>query len=477
MKQHNEALNNKALNIDKGVCLHTVDADQDFLLLHKQNPQRYPYLLESLDTGTSRSRFDILFAFPQEIIELSSNNIIKKNNVEMTSTDVLAVFDEAWADSGTDSGTDSGNRHSRVDVPFSGGWFVFLAYELAASIETVLDLPQNSNNNPRAFFARIPAAIIRDHESKTLTLIAEADKEEQINVMLQDLEHIPSSMLPEDKNILKSIEEEPSEKYLDAVKKIKSYITEGDVFQVNLSRLWKGKTQDDISGADIYECLRRHNPAPFAGLITHNDMSVISSSPERLVRVKEGYIETRPIAGTRPRGMNQKSDDELSEELIADPKERAEHIMLIDLERNDLGRVCKPGSVKVNELMVIESYSHVHHIVSNMGGNLKDDVTPGEVIRAVFPGGTITGCPKVRCMEILAELEQAARSAYTGAMGYINLDGSMDLNILIRTMVLTDGELELRAGGGIVTDSEPQRELDETRAKARGMLLALGADV
>ena len=158
---------------------------------------------------------------------------------------------------------------------------------------------------------------------------------------------------------------------------------------------------------------------------------------------------------------------------MAHPKERAEHIMLIDLERNDLGRICQPGSVEVNELMALESYSHVHHIVSNVRGRLADNVSPGEIIAAVFPGGTITGCPKVRCMEILAELEQQGRSAYTGSLGYLNHDGSMDLNILIRTLIRDGAQLKFRAGGGIVVDSDPRRELQETRAKARGMIMAL----
>jgi anthranilate synthase component 1 len=162
--------------------------------------------------------------------------------------------------------------------------------------------------------------------------------------------------------------------------------------------------------------------------------------------------------------------------LLSHPKEQAEHIMLIDLERNDLGRICRPGSVRVDEFMVLESYAHVHHIVSNIRGELREDVTPGQVIRAVFPGGTITGCPKVRCMEIIAELEQEPRGAYTGSMGYINRDGSMDLNILIRTMTVADDRIRLRAGAGIVADSAPGAELDETRAKARGLLRALGVE-
>lgn len=203
--------------------------------------------------------------------------------------------------------------------------------------------------------------------------------------------------------------------------------------------------------------------------------AILSSSPERLVRVRDNVIETRPIAGTRPRGVGDE-DALLSQALLTHPKERAEHVMLIDLERNDLGRVCVPGTVQVDELMVLESYAHVHHIVSNVRGIKRPDVTPGQVIRAVFPGGTITGCPKVRCMEIIAELEQTARGPYTGAMGYLNLDGSMDLNILIRTLLVENGVAQFRVGAGIVADSVPDAELQETRAKARGLLRALGAE-
>ncbi len=201
--------------------------------------------------------------------------------------------------------------------------------------------------------------------------------------------------------------------------------------------------------------------------------AILSSSPERLVRIHDNVIEVRPIAGTRPRGVGDE-DAALSQALLAHPKERAEHVMLIDLERNDLGRVCVPGSVQVDELMVLESYAHVHHIVSNVRGIKRSDVTPGQVIRAVFPGGTITGCPKVRCMEIIAELEQVARGPYTGAMGYLNHNGNMDLNILIRTMLVENDGVQFRVGAGIVADSVPDAELQETRAKARGLLLALG---
>jgi anthranilate synthase component 1 len=203
--------------------------------------------------------------------------------------------------------------------------------------------------------------------------------------------------------------------------------------------------------------------------------AVLSSSPERLVQIEGNRVQTRPIAGTRPRAKDASEDRRQVERLLASLKERAEHIMLIDLERNDLGRVCESGSVEVSELMTTESYAHVHHIVSNVTGRLRVDAGPGDVLRAVFPGGTITGCPKVRAMEIIAELEGVGRGPYTGAMGYLCRSGRLDMNILIRSLVCEDGLVTLRAGAGIVADSDPDAELAETRAKARGLLLALGA--
>ena len=208
---------------------------------------------------------------------------------------------------------------------------------------------------------------------------------------------------------------------------------------------------------------------------------VISSSPERLVKYQAPWVETRPIAGTRKRSENLAADKALIKELISHPKERAEHIMLIDLGRNDLGRICQPGSVEVNELMVIETYEHVHHIVSNVRGKLQSGLTPIDIIHALFPGGTITGCPKIRCMEIIAELEKKPREAYTGSLGYINRDGSLDLNILIRTMIQSQKEgesvVQFRAGAGIVADSIAEAELVESRHKAKGLVNALKSDV
>jgi anthranilate synthase component 1 len=270
-------------------------------------------------------------------------------------------------------------------------------------------------------------------------------------------------------------DEDDPQRFVAGVRSVLAYLAAGDVFQGKRSRQWRARFGHPLDPAALFARLRRHNPAPFAGLFAHGGGAVVSASPERLVSVSGDRVETRPIAGTCPRFDG---DDDVAriDALVGHPKERAEHVMLIDLERNDLGRVCEPGSIHVDELMGVESYPHVHHIVSNVGGGLRPSVSPGDVIRAVFPGGTITGCPKVRCMQIIAELEDCSRGAYTGAFGWLNNDGDMDLNILIRGAEVDGDTLRFRTGAGIVADSDPLRELDETRAKARGMLRALGVD-
>jgi anthranilate synthase component I len=232
------------------------------------------------------------------------------------------------------------------------------------------------------------------------------------------------------------------------VRRAQEYVRAGDIYQANLSRAWSVRL--DARPGALYEHLRAANPAPFAALAQYQGVAILSSSPERLVRVDGRRVDTRPIAGTRPRSRRPEAESAEMSELAAHPKERAEHIMLIDLERNDLGRVCEAGTVRVDELMTIESYQHVHHIVSNVSGVLRAEVTPVGAIRAVFPGGTITGCPKFRCMQIIAELEGEGRGAYTGSLGYLTRDGRLDLNILIRTMSLQGHALSFRAGAGIL---------------------------
>lgn len=357
-------------------------------------------------------------------------------------------------------------------MPFLGGWFVYLGYELAAEIEPKLSLAPDPIL-PRAFAVRCPAALIRDHREKRTFAVAEDSAASCIDALQED---VRAATLHNARHIgrpasIRAVREDDPEMFRQAVVRAKDYIAAGDIFQANLSRGWSCEV--DMPAVDLYARLAGSNPAPFAGCARWEDRWIISSSPERLLSIRDGIASTRPIAGTRPRSSKVEHDRRLSAELIANPKERAEHVMLIDLERNDLGRICEPGSVEVDEMMVIESYAHVHHIVSNVRGRLRAGITPGSALRAVFPGGTITGCPKVRCMEIIAELETSPRGAYTGSFGYLNRDGSMDLNILIRTMVLHGTRLRLRAGAGIVADSKPEAELDETRAKARGLLEAL----
>ncbi len=446
--------------------IEPVDGFPDLLALHEANPQRYPYLLESVAHGNLQARYDILFAFPCESLVLDADMNLHADVRALNGDDFLLNLDSWWQEQRQESSLDH-------ELPFRGGWFIYLAYELAGQIEPVLKLPKGEKLLPTAFATRVPLAVIRDHITERCWLVGESSVREKISLVKTDINALPQTSEPGE-SIQCELNEEDGSHYIEAVEKIRRYIVDGDVFQVNLSRQWQCNIDEHISDASLYRALRKNNPAPFAGLVNFKGSSIISSSPERLVKVHRSHVETRPIAGTRPRGEAMDADRELSNELLAHPKERAEHIMLIDLERNDLGRVCEPGSVEVNELMVLESYAHVHHIVSNVRGELRQGVTPGQVIAATFPGGTITGCPKVRCMEIIAELEHSPREAYTGSMGYLNLDGDMDLNILIRTMVRRGKQLSLRAGAGIVADSVARSELDETRAKARGLLRALG---
>ena len=425
-------------------------------------PQRYPCLLESVLHGTRQARYDILFAFPRETMTLHADGSLRDDAGCPLSGRFLDALDAAWK-------REQLPHAAPDDLPFHGGWVLMLAYELAAQIEPTLPL-QPSPWLPRALAVRCPAAVIVDHQQGCTTLVAEAGCEQLLDAMQADLD-LP--LMVETAPVPASWEEDDPQRFLAGVARIHQHLRDGDIFQVNMSREWRVRYAQPPVPALLYAALRQANPAPFAGLLQQPEWSLVSSSPERLVEVRDGRAQTRPIAGTRPRAPG---DDDASRirELSGHPKERAEHVMLIDLERNDLGRVCVPGTVEVDELMAVESYAHVHHIVSNVRGRLRAGVTPGEVIAATFPGGTITGCPKVRCMEIIAALEDAPRGAYTGALGYLDRQGDLDLNILIRTLTLSGTRASLRAGAGIVVDSVAALELEETRAKARGLLRALG---
>ncbi len=437
----------------------------DFLQAHIEQPTRLPFLLESASTGTRLGRYDILMQAGGETLLLDAAGMLVGDPLGGA---FLPALDRAFA---------AARRPAAGSVlPFTGGWFVYLGYELAGEIEPRLRLPRGAG--PMAYAARVRSAAIYDHEQGETWLVAEAGAEGELALLEsvlkpQSLLSAPLPSIP----ALTLVEDDPS-RYRAAVTRALEYVAAGDIYQANLAREWRAALPDGITAAALYAHLRRANPGPFAALAALPGMTVLSTSPERLVSVRDDHVETRPIAGTRPRRGD---DAAVMAELLGNVKEQAEHVMLLDLERNDLGRICVGGSVVVDEYMTIESYAYVHHIVSNVSGTKRAEVLPGQVIRALFPGGTITGCPKVRCMEIIAELEARPRGAYTGSLGYLNCDGSLDLNILIRTATvraLPEGgrELSLLAGAGIVADSEHGRELDETRAKARGLVRALGAE-
>lgn len=506
----------------------------DLLELYKFSPEKYPFLLESSVSYSTlsanrQSRYDILFIQPEYWLKMNKHFVISSSSNQ--SVDIhqtfLEAFDELWqkeqqpAQASVDPlktdasktnkprGTD--NLDGKPFIPFTGGWFVFFSYELAQQIEPTLRLPTQQGELPLAYVARITTAIVHDQLSGHYYLVAEDSVNldfcyQQLVLDIQQSRSIESKSRYNEITF-SNLHENASDEFIACAEKVKQYIREGDVFQVNLSRQWQARSEKSIKHSShcatayaLYRVLRKTNPAPFSGLASflegRNKASIISSSPERLLTVRNNMIESRPIAGTRPRSPSAMEDKLLLDELHAHPKEQAEHIMLIDLIRNDLGRVSETGTVSVDEFMLNESYAHVHHIVSNVIGKKQRNITPGQVIKAIFPGGTITGCPKVRCMEIIAELEQVARGAYTGSFGYINLDGSMDLNILIRTMLLEEKKptkklpdttseqtqnstdhsiqwLSFRAGAGLVADSNTNHELHETRAKAKGLLKAL----
>ncbi len=440
-----------------------VDTDIDLLQLHELAPERYPFLLESVAGHPQSGRWDILFASPGEALSGRDGQVCGPG-ASIHGESFFAALDH-WVASESLAAAPEG-------LPFAGGWFLLLGYEAARWIEPSLQLPDSPHALPDALAVRCRAAVIRDRERACIHLICEDDAR-TLAAMRSDIAALPAPPSTDLALTRADLLESPPERYVAAVERILDYLRAGDAFQVNLSRAWDAAIDPALTPSALYRRLRASNPAPFAGLARWGDAAVLSSSPERLLQIADGIAQTRPIAGTRRRGRDAAEDRALRDTLIANVKERAEHVMLIDLERNDLGRVCVPGSVEVSELMQVESYAHVHHIVSNVRGRLRPGVGPGSALAAVFPGGTITGCPKVRAMQIIAELEGEGRGPYTGSMGYLSRDGRLDSNILIRSLVWEPGRVRLRAGAGIVADSQPPAELQETRTKARGLLLAL----
>ena len=379
--------------------------------------------------------------------------------------------------------------------PFQGGAVGMFSYDFARYLEK---LPCNDADDlgvPDAHFFMIDRLVAFDHIDekcwiivcpgvrKTVLGYSEIDgvkaghideAEGAVEELTRRITKGPPALLNKKKSgqKIEVVNETGKARYMEMVKRAKEYIAAGDIFQANLSLRVSAAT-DDRGPWEIYRTLRKINPSPFSAFMDFGDYQIVSSSPERLVRVNNGIVDTRPIAGTRPRGRNKREDEVLRRELLLNEKERAEHIMLIDLERNDLGRISDYGSVVVDELMVTEEYSHVMHIVSNVRGVLAEGKDCFSVVKAVFPGGTITGVPKVRCMEIIDEIEETRRGPYTGSLGYIGFNGNMDLNIIIRTFLLKEGRAYIQAGAGIVADSDPEREYYESMKKAEALIRTL----
>lgn len=373
----------------------------------------------------------------------------------------------------------------RHGLPFVGGGVGYFAYDLKNFIEELPDISRDDLGMPDCIIGFYDTVIVYDNSSNRSFIVTSGLPEnEPSKIRIRQVSRlaafkdrisrpfaippavIDAKLVPVRSNFSKA-------SYMAAVRKAKEYINKGDVYQVNLSQRFSGDLE--MEPAELYRRLRMVSPSPFSSYLGFGDTVIVSSSPERFLRKKGDLIETRPIKGTRPRGEDALSDATFRGELMKSAKDHAEHIMIVDLERNDLGRICEYGTVRLVENAILEEYPNVFHLVSTITGKLREGVSSIRSLRATFPGGSITGAPKIRSMEIIEELEPVKRSVYTGAIGYISFDGNMDTSIAIRTFVIKGKKVYFSVGGGIVSDSDPELEYEETLHKARGMMEALGA--
>jgi anthranilate synthase component 1 len=443
------------------------------------------FLFESAEKNDESGRFSFIGTDPLLIFQSAGSTISITENGRTQSV-------ETKTDPLTELQTLMGRFRlvAPSGVPhFVGGAVGFIGYDVVQLFEKSVPIhPRNDLQLPEMMFMIARTTIIFDHRFRKLSLVSNAYKTDTISVdeaydrAARDLQHVlerldqplgspavsaqPVARLPAAQSNTTRPEFE------SMVAQAKELIAAGDIFQVVLSQRFEIEYSGDA--LDLYRSLRFGNPSPYMFYLSFgDDFTAVGSSPELHVRVRKGIAEIRPIAGTRPRGKDSADDEHLAQELINDPKERAEHVMLIDLGRNDLGRVAEFGTVNVTEQMVIERYSHVMHIVSHVTAQLREDKTPFDAVRATFPAGTVSGAPKIRAMQIIAELEKSQRGFYAGIVGYFGFDGSLDSCIALRSIVLKHGKAYLQAGAGIVADSDPAREYDETMNKAKAMLEAI----
>jgi len=456
------------------------DMDTPVSAYLKINNSKYSFLLESVEGGEKWARYSFLGTEPSLIFKSKGEDIFIERDGNVThykSKDPLAEFKKLMC------------KFTPVDVcglpRFFGGAVGYVGYDFVRFIENLPEKAEDDFDAKDLFFIITDTLLIFDNVKQKIKITANtfikqgddlalkyADAKKKINKIIEKLKsktcngkkESSTSPLPFSSNFSKL-------KFISAIKKAKDYVRDGDIIQVVLSQRFKTKLVSDPF--NIYRALRVINPSPYMFYLKFDDEVVIGSSPEILVRLEDRKIDLRPIAGTRKRGTTQEEDIELEKELLADPKERAEHVMLVDLGRNDVGRVAKIGTVKVTELMVIEKYSHVMHIASNVKGILDDGKDAFDLLKATFPAGTVTGAPKVRAMEIIEEIEPTKRGIYAGSVGYFSFSGNMDMCITIRTLFVKDNTLFWQAGAGIVADSKPLKEYQETINKAKAMVKAL----
>ncbi len=458
------------------------DMETPVSAFRKIDDGEYAFLLESVEGGEKWGRYSFLGSAPFAVLKGKGAEVqvMRQGREENHSVaDPIALVQEEMA------------RFQPVADPalprFVGGAVGYIGYDMVRFFEPIPEFPKEDAGFPDMLLMIMADLLIFDNLEKKIQIVSnvflqEGDDPEEayrqaevrIDGMIARLNvpcEIVNLTLPQSGELKVPESSFTRERFHEVVERAKEYILAGDVIQVVLSQRFHSKLANDPF--DIYRVLRTVNPSPYMFFLHMESIRIVGSSPEVLVRVEEGQVEVRPIAGTRPRGRSDAEDQALIDELLADPKERAEHIMLVDLGRNDVGRVAKTGTVQVKELMVIEKYSHVMHIVSDVVGELAEGKNAYDVLRACFPAGTVSGAPKIRAMQIIEELEPVRRGPYAGAVGYIGFSGNMDTCITIRTMIIRDDDLYLQAGAGIVADSDPEREYVETLNKAKGMLKAI----
>lgn len=366
------------------------------------------------------------------------------------------------------------------DIPFTGGAVGFFSYDMCHHVEKLSRSAIDDTNIPDCYFGIYDGVIVIDH-LKSETFIVSNGLLTDSSIWVEEVAGIiKNSVVKKDSKSVIAPKCEikinmDKATYMNSIDKVKEYIRSGDIYQVNFTQRFEAESE--ITPIELYNTLRNINPAPFACYIDFEEGQILSSSPERYVLIKNGKVETRPIKGTRPRGENLEEDLKNREELVSSEKDRAELLMIVDLERNDLGKVCKTGTVKVNELFCLEEYATVYHLVSTVVGELKEGIHTIDCIKAMFPGGSITGAPKIRAMEIIDELEPTQRNIYTGSIGYIGFNGDADFNIVIRTIIKNSNKFYFQAGGGIVWDSDPQMEYEESLHKARALIEAINGEL